>query len=103
MGLSHHFNAQWLASGSYRRYNQTGAYFFQPQYSGVPTYYTADFRLEPFASNNFLGKLTFTSADTFWWLPAGTGLTLQYERYQADNGFTAGILSTGLRVPLKAK
>ena len=42
-----------------------------------------------------LGKL--------WWLPEGTGLTLQYERYQANNGFAAGILSTGLRVPVKIK
>jgi hypothetical protein len=43
----------------------------------------------------------FTPPGGFWWLPGGTGLTVQYERYQADNGFSAGILSTGLRVPLK--
>jgi len=103
VGLSHHFSPQWLAYGSYRRYDQTGAYFYQPQYSGIPTYYTADFRLEPFASNNYTGRVVFTPAGRFWWLPQGTGLTLQYERYQADNGFTAGILSTGLRVPLKTK
>ena len=28
-------------------------------------------------------------------------LNIQYERYQADNGFQAGILSTGLRMPVK--
>ncbi len=101
VGLSHHFSPQWLLYGSYRRYDQTGAYFYQPQYTSIPTYYTADFRLEPFASNNYTGKVVFTPAGKLWWLPEGTGLTLQYERYQADNGFTAGILSTGLRVPLK--
>jgi hypothetical protein len=103
VGLSHHFSPQWLLYGSYRRYGQTGAYFYQPQYVGIPTYYTADFRLEPFASNTYAGKIVVTPAGRRWWLPEGTGLTLQYERYQADNGFTAGILSTGLRVPLKVK
>jgi hypothetical protein len=103
VGLSHHFGPQWIGYGSYRRYSQTGAYFYQPEYAGIPTYYTADFRLEPFASNTYTGKAAFTPTSKWWWLPEGTGLTLQYERYQADNGFTAGIFSTGLRVPLKIK
>ncbi len=103
VGLSHHFGPQWLLYGSYRRYEQTGAYFYQPQYDGIPTYFTADFRLEPFASNNYTGKIVMTPAGKLWWLPEGTGLTVQYERYQANNGFTAGIFSTGLRVPLKTK
>ena len=34
-------------------------------------------------------------------LPEGTGFLVQYERYEADNGFHAAIVSTGLRVPLK--
>jgi Protein of unknown function (DUF3570) len=103
VGLSHHFSPQWLLYGSYRRYDQTGAYFYQPQYSGIPTYFTADFRLEPFTSNNYTGRVIFTPAGKLWWLPDGTGLTLQYERYLADNGFSSGIVSTGLRVPLKIK
>jgi hypothetical protein len=103
VGLSHHFGPRWLLYGSYRRYDQTGAYFYQPQYTGMPTYYTADFRLEPFASNNYTGKIVMTPAGKLWWLPGGTGLMLQYERYQANNGFSAGILSTGLHVPLKIK
>lgn len=103
VGLSHHVNPQWLLYGSYRRYVQTGAYFYQPRYAGIPDFYTADFRLEPFASNNYTGKIVFTPGGKLAWLPEGTGLTVQYERYQADNGFTAGILSTGLRVPLKIK
>jgi len=103
VGLSHHFSPRWLLAASYRRYDQTGAFFYQPQYSGNPTYYTADFRLEPFSSNNYTGKIVITPAGKLLWLPGGSGLTVQYERYQADNGFTAGILSTGFRVPLKIK
>jgi uncharacterized protein DUF3570 len=100
-GLSHHFGPQVLLNGVYRRYNQTGAYFWAPSYTGIPEFYTADFRLEPFASNTYTGRLVFTPKGQWWWFPEGTGLTVQYERYQADNNFQAGILSTGLRVPLK--
>ena len=64
-------------------------------------YFTADFRLEPFTSNDYIGKVTYTPRGLIAWLPDGTGLTLQYERYQADNGFQAAIFSAGLRVPIK--
>jgi hypothetical protein len=101
VGVSHHFGPELLLNLGYRRYDQTGAFFWAPQYMGAPQYYTADFRLEPFASNNYSGRLVITPRGQWWWLPEGTGLTVQYERYQADNGFHAAIVSTGLRVPLK--
>jgi len=102
VGLSHYLNREWLLNVSYRHYDQTAAYFYQPTYVGpVPTYYTADFRLTPFASNDFSGKVIVTPHGQLLWFPAGTGLMVQYERYRADNGFEAGILSTGLQVPLK--
>ena len=47
-----------VAGFDYRRYDQTGAYFWQPSYTGTPEYYTGDFRLQPFASNLYTGKLT---------------------------------------------
>lgn len=100
VGLSHHFGPAWLLNASYRRYDQTGAFFWAPQYIGIPQYYTADFRLEPFTSNNYSGRVVFTPKGQWWWLPEGTGLTVQYERYHADNGFTAAIVSTGLRIPV---
>ena len=90
-----------LLNVAYRRYDQTGAFFWAPQYTGIPQYYTADFRLEPFTSNNYSGRIEITPKGQWWWLPEGTGLTVQYERYHADNGFQAAIVSTGLRVPLK--
>ena len=34
-------------------------------------------------------------------MPAGSTLTLQYERYRATTGFEAGIFTGGVRVPLK--
>jgi len=100
-GLSHYFRPDFLFALVYRRYDQTGAYFWAPQYSGTPQYYTADFRLEPFTSNTYTGRVEITPSHAWLGLPEGTGLTVQYERYQADNGFTAAIVSTGLRVPVK--
>ena len=77
-----------LGNFSYRRYDQTGAYFYQPQYVGpLPTYFTADFRLEPFVSGLYTGKVILTPKGPFLWLPSASGFTLQYDRYRADNGF----------------
>jgi hypothetical protein len=101
VGISHRFSPVLLLNLGFRRYDQTGAFFWAPQYTGIPQYYTADFRLEPFTSNNYSGRFEITPKGQWWWLPEGTGLTVQYERYRADNGFQAGIVSTGLRVPLK--
>jgi len=101
LGVSRHFSEALLLNFAFRRYGQTGAFFWAPQYSGAPQYYTADFRLEPFTSNDYSGRVELTPKGQWWWLPEGAALTLQYERYQADNGFHAAIVSTGLRVPLK--
>jgi hypothetical protein len=104
VGVSHRFGDEWLASASYRRDQQTGAYFYQPEYSTpIPQFFTADFRLEPFKSNSYTGKLVVTPKGRLWMLPAGTGLLLQYDWYAADNGFQAAIFSTGLRVPFKLR
>jgi hypothetical protein len=100
-GLSHHFGPDLLLNFAYRRYNQTGAYFWAPTYTGTPQYYTADFRLEPFTSNTYSGRLVITPKGQWWWFPEGTGVSVQYELYRADNGFHAGIVSTGLRMPIK--
>jgi hypothetical protein len=101
IGLSHDFTSKVLGSFSYRAYDQSGAYFYQPSYAAPPPeFFTADFRLEPFASSLYTGKIVVTPKASWLHLPAGTALTFQYERYRADNGFRAGIFSTGLRIPL---
>ena len=101
VGLSHHFTQQLQGSFIYRRYDQTGAFFFAPIYVGPPPeFFTADFRLEPFNSGLYTAKIVVTPKGPLWPLPGGAGFLLQYERYRADNGFDAGIVSTGLRIPL---
>jgi hypothetical protein len=102
VGLSHYLTKPVLASVVYRRYGQTGAFFFQRQYAGSPEFFTADFRLAPFASDLYTGKLVITPG-AMAWLPKGSSLLVQYDRYRADNGFEAGTLTGGLRVPLKLK
>ena len=104
VGASHRFTPQVLANFTYRRYDQSGAFFFQPFYLGpVPEFYTADFRLEPFNSGLYTGRLVIAPKRALFGLPQGSGLLLQYERYRADNGFEAGIFSTGVRVPLGSR
>jgi hypothetical protein len=99
-GLSHHFTAQLQGSFSYRRYDQTGAFFYAPIYAGLPQFFTADFRLEPFSSGLYTGSVLITPKGPIWRLPQGAGVLVQYERYRADNGFQAGIATAGLRIPL---
>ena len=83
------------ASFAYRRYDQTGAYFWAPAYVGNPEFSTADFRLEPFTSGLYTATVVFTPKGSVWLVPEGAGLLVQYERYRADNGFDAGIVVNG--------
>jgi hypothetical protein len=100
LGVSHDFTPMVYARFNYRLYDQTGAYFYQPYYVGpVPEYFTADFRLSPFTSGLYTGTVVIAPKKSWFGLPANTALTLQYERYTANNGFQAGIFSTGLRIP----
>ncbi len=99
LGVTHHFSPQVLAGFSYRWYDQTGSYFYQPQYTGSPLFFTADFRLIPFDSGLYAGRLAITPKGGFMKLPDGAGVTLQYDRYRASTGFNAGIFTLGLRVP----
>ncbi len=101
VGLSHHFSPALLAGAVYRRSAQTGAYFYEPEYSGTPQFFTADFRLEPFASDLYTGKIALSPRRGLFGLPPGTALTFQYDRYRSDNGFEAAIASAGLRVPVR--
>jgi len=101
LGLSHHFGRSVVGGGAYRRYTQTGVYFYEPSYTGTPEYYTGDFRLFPFNSNSVTGRLEITPRNGFMGMPQGTALTLEYERYHSTTGFVAGIFTGGVRVPLK--
>jgi hypothetical protein len=104
VALSHRFNPMWLASAGYRRYGQTGAFFYQGEYPGTaPQFFTADFRLEPFTSGNITARIVMTPAGDLWLLPHGASVTLQYDRYHSDNAFDAAIVTAGLRIPLHSR
>jgi len=100
LGLSHYFKPSFMAGATYRRYDQTGAFFYQPFYTGSPEYFTADFRLAPFSSNLYGGHLVYTPEEGLLGiLPKHTGLDIRYERYVASTNFEAAIFTAGLRVP----
>ncbi|MEY4896091.1 MAG: hypothetical protein RI890_890, partial [Actinomycetota bacterium] len=73
-----------VGGGSYRWYDQTGAFFYAPSYTGSPQYFTGDFRLFPFNSDLYNGHLEITPKNGIFRMPPGTVLRLQYERYLAE-------------------
>jgi hypothetical protein len=99
VGLSHRFSPRVLVGGAYRWYDQTAAYFYQPEYVGTPQFYTSDFRLVPFNSGLYSGRLVITPRDGLWTLPKGSELTVEYERYLATTGFQSAIFTAGVHVP----
>jgi Protein of unknown function (DUF3570) len=100
VGLSRQWSPRLLLGLSYRRYQQTGAFYYAPEYFGTPEFFTSDFRLVPFGSNLFTGRGVFTPRERLWFLPKGSGLTLQYEAYSSDTDFRAAIFTAGVRIPL---
>lgn len=101
LGLSHHFGETVVGGGTWRHYTQTGAYFYEPSYTGTPRYFTGDFRLFPFDSNSVTGRVEITPKRGILAMPAGSTLTLEYERYRTTTGFEAGIFTGGVRIPLQ--
>ena len=103
VGLSHYFRPDVLFALTYRRYDQTGAFFYSPQYTGSQQFYTGDFRLFPFDSNLITGRVGYTPKDGLWGMRPGTSLTLQYERYSTSRNFAAAIFTGGVTIPLGRK
>jgi hypothetical protein len=103
VGLSHHFGETLVANGSFRRYNQTGAFFYAPSYTGSPEFFTGDFRLFPFDSNLVSGRLTYKPRDGVFGMKPGTSLVFQYERYSSSLDFSAAIFTGGLTIPFGHK
>ena len=90
-GLSHRFARALLADFSYRRYDQAGASFYARHTRAHRSTFTGDFRLAPFASDLYSGRVVINPGQSLFHLPAGYGITLQYDRYQSDNGFESAM------------
>jgi hypothetical protein len=104
LGLSHYLSRTLLGNVSYRFYQQTGAFFWAPEYFGDPQYFTADFRLQPFHSGLFAGRLAYTPPGGLLWLPAGSALTGEYQFYRSNTtGFEAAIFTAGFKIPLGSR
>jgi opacity protein-like surface antigen len=100
LGVDHYFTPALMAGFTYRWYDQTGAYFYQPFYTGNPLYYTGDFRLQPFNAGTYTGHVVFTPAHRiFDLLPDKTAFDLQYDRYRANTQFGSAMFTLGLRIP----
>jgi len=94
VGLSHVFTPTFTAGFTYRWYDQTGTSFYQPYYVGDPTFYTGDFKLAPFNSGLYSGRVVITPHRGPFELPDGTSAELSYDRYLASTAFQAAIFST---------
>lgn len=100
IGLSHSLSARVLAGFTYRWHDQTGTAFYRPSYVGAPRFFTGDFRLAPFNSGLYSGRLVITPSDGLWGFAQGTALDFEYERYIANTSYQAAIFTAGLKIPL---
>jgi hypothetical protein len=86
----------------YRYYTQTGADFYLPSYplQGVPEFYTADYKLQPFVSHlfgvMFEYDLSTLGRKTRIGLFENSMLEAKYERYFSSKDFSANIFQVGL-------
>ncbi|MBK5255374.1 MAG: DUF3570 domain-containing protein [Vicinamibacteria bacterium] len=103
VGVSHHFGDTLLAYGAFRKYNQTGAFFYAPSYSGSPEFFTGDFRLFPFDSNLVTGRVVYKPKDGVFGMRAGMSLLFQYERYWSNLNFSSAIFTGGVTIPFGHK
>jgi hypothetical protein len=100
LGISHSFGARLLAAFTYRWYDQTGAFFYQPSYVGSPEFFTGDFRLAPFNSGIYSGRIVITPKGRHFNLPDGSAFEFEYDRYMANSAYQAAIFSGGVKIPL---
>ncbi len=82
----------------YRFYTQTAADFYRRNYPLVTTFYTEDYKLEPFNSHLFGFMISYALEPLADKLPffAHSTLDLKYERFFTSNNFTANIYQFGL-------
>jgi len=94
------FNMKWKLTPIYRYYDQTAVDYFAPynQHNSFSSYYTSDYDLSGFSSNQLGASLTYT--DIFSSLKVfDFGLktvSLRFQNYKRSDGLSAFIITGGL-------
>ena len=94
------FNMKWKLTPIYRFYDQTAVDYFAPydQHNSSSSYYTSDYDLSAFSSNQLGASLTYT--DIFSSLKVfDFGLktvSLRFQNYKRSDGLSAFIITGGL-------
>jgi len=90
---------------SYRYYTQTAADYFAPfeTHSSTEEFYTSDYDLSAFNSNQYGIGITYTDIFTkaHIWLFGLKSVDFRYDYYQRNTGLTAGIASAGVKFIMK--
>jgi len=82
----------------YRFYTQTSAYFWRKEYLNQRTYFTDDYKLEPFNSHLYGFHISYRLEGlrkSLSFLEHST-VDVKYERFFTSNNFTANIFQIGL-------
>ena len=86
---------------SYRYYNQTAADYFAPfeQHNSTEEFYTSDYDLSEFNSNQIGFGLSYTDIFTKRrvWKLGLKNVDLKYSNYKRNTGLSAGIISLGFK------
>jgi len=106
MKLNKYITSDLIFSVDYRYYTQTGSWFYEPEYIGTgyttSLYRTVDYKLTPFASNNFGLSLSFmlralgSPGSDFEFLE-NSSLELTYFRYFNTLDFSADIVQFAVK------
>ena len=86
---------------SYRFYNQTAANYFAPheQHLSTEKYYTSDYDLSKFSSNQYGFGVSYTDIFTklHLWKLRMKSIDLKFYRYERDSSFRANMVSFGIK------
>ncbi len=92
---------------SYRFYNQTAADYFAPheQHLSTEEYYTSDYDLSKFKSNQYGFGVTYTDifTKTHLWKFGLKSIDLKFHRYERNSSFNSNMFSFGIKFIMDEK
>jgi len=93
------FNLNWKLTPSYRYYDQTAADYFAPydQHLSTQDFYTSDYDLSAFSSQQIGGALVYTDVLSKYnlWKLSLKSISLRFQNYQRSDGLSAFSIATG--------